>query len=376
VNSPAWLYWAAYGTWLICGLAPIVDIALGGFRGWPAASWLAAFLAFGVALILIMQPPRWFMAAGRAVHVSLLVLQSALGILMLALSGNGTSTATLVLVAAEAPHLLSVRFAAMLIAAQTVLMGVVSWWIAGWVNGLGVTVAIGGFQLFAVTSSLLSMRERDARESLALTNAELLATRALLAENTRMAERARIARDLHDTLGHHLTALSLQLDVASRLADGKAAQHVTEAHAIARLLLSDVRDVVSRTRDASIDVASAVRAFAGTRRRPAVHLTLPDTLLVDDPMRGEALVRCVQEVLTNASRHANAKNLWVTIASGTEGIVLHARDDGQGADALALGHGLRGMRERFEELAGHVDFSTAPGKGFEVRGVLPALQAS
>src|SRR5204863_1503702 len=94
-------------------------------------------------------------------------------------------------------------------------------------------------------------------------NAELHATRALLVEDSRVAERLRISRDLHDTLGHHLTALSLQLEVASRLASGPAAERVTEAHAITRLLLGDVRDVVSRLRESShFDVAAAIRTLA------------------------------------------------------------------------------------------------------------------
>lgn len=104
----------------------------------------------------------------------------------------------------------------------------------------------------------LARSERDAREELARANAELVARQSLLAESSRIAERLRISRDLHDTLGHHLTALSLQLDVAARLASGQAAAHVREAHAITRLLLGDVRDVVSRMRDERLDRTRAV----------------------------------------------------------------------------------------------------------------------
>src|SRR4030095_15871945 len=105
--------------------------------------------------------------------------------------------------------------------------------------------------------------EAAARDELATVNRELLSTRALLAESSRVEERLRISRDLHDTLGHHLTALSLQLDVASRLTEGKAADHVRQAHAIAKLLLSDVRNVVSELRgSARVDITQAIRSLA------------------------------------------------------------------------------------------------------------------
>jgi signal transduction histidine kinase len=92
---------------------------------------------------------------------------------------------------------------------------------------------------------------------------------------------------------------------------------------------------------------------------------------VDDASRAETLLRCVQEIMTNTARHADAQNLWIRLDARADGIALHARDDGRGADVIACGNGLTGMRERFELHAGHVEFSAGRGTGFEVRGFLP-----
>jgi signal transduction histidine kinase len=102
-----------------------------------------------------------------------------------------------------------------------------------------------------------------------------------------------------------------------------------------------------------------------------VHLDIPPSLGALDSDRAHAIVRCVQEVMTNAVRHAGARNLWIAVSDGTDGIRVRARDDGRGAGAFAWGNGLRGMRERFEALAGRVDVETRAGGGFEVRGVMP-----
>jgi signal transduction histidine kinase len=201
---------------------------------------------------------------------------------------------------------------------------------------------------------------------------ELSATRELLAESSRTSERLRISRDLHDTLGHHLTALSLQLDVAARLSEGRVAEHVQQAHAITRLLLSDVREVVSALRENSrLNIAAAIRALALQPAGVQIHVDVPDQLVMDDAARAEALLRAVQEVVTNAARHACAANLWIRLHPTPEGVTLHARDDGRGADAMAWGNGLTGMQERFAQHGGTVHVTTAPGAGFEVQASMP-----
>jgi signal transduction histidine kinase len=229
-----------------------------------------------------------------------------------------------------------------------------------------------GFQMFAMATATLTVRERTAREALARANAELQATQALLAEDSRVAERLRISRDLHDMLGHHLTALSLQLEVASRLATGPAADRVAEAHAITRLLLSDVRDVVSRLRVSSrFDLAASIGALAAAATQLEVHVDVADGATIEDPVQAHAILRCVQEVITNAMRHAQARNLWISVQRRDDGIVLTARDDGRGVDAVISGNGLRGMRERFEELSGRLDVTSKAGAGFELQAFVP-----
>ncbi len=203
-------------------------------------------------------------------------------------------------------------------------------------------------------------------------NSELRATRALLAESVRINERTRIARELHDLLGHHLTALSLNLEVASHLTSGQAHEHVGQAHTLARLLLSDVREAVSQIRgNDAIDMAATLRPLA--ERVPGLHIDLqmPDPFLLDDPERAHVLLRCTQEIITNAVRHAQARRLLLRFVRGHGSVLLEARDDGSGANGASAGNGLRGMRERLAAHGGSVEIDTASGEGFALRIHLP-----
>jgi signal transduction histidine kinase len=368
---------AAIATWIVCGLSPLVLIARGEFTGWPAAAFVAAFVLFGGALLAVLFQP----AASKRPIVSVAVvgMQSLTALAMLALTlrytqGSGATSAALVIVAAELPYLMPPAVSWTWIALQSVCMAGVLQAASRirWIETLTFAAAIGGFQLFAASSSVLARRQAEARLQLARANDELRATRARLAESSRAEERVRISRDLHDALGHHLTALSLQLDVASRLIDGKPAEHVRQAHAITRLLLGDVRDVVSRLRDGGpVDLVRALRALTAPASEVSLHLDLPAQLAIDDRDRASAVVRCVQEVITNTARHAHARNLWVRLESRGNGVAIHAHDDGQGAETVTPGHGLTGMRERFLEHGGSVEFAAAPGTGFDVRAFMP-----
>lgn len=359
---------AGFVTWVASGVPSGLAIADGRLSGAGALTWLMAFTAFGVAYALACFGPSWRIEVERAVVLA----QSMAAAIMVAVSRDGLAGATMVIAASQLAELVPVRVAAIWIGLQTAVIAFRFWWLDGTLNALIVGGGYLGFQMFAMATATLAFRERTAREELARANAELQATQALLAEDSRVAERLRISRDLHDMLGHHLTALSLQLEVASRLASGPASERVAEAHAITRLLLSDVRDVVSRLRESSrFDLASAIGGLAAAATQLHVHVDVADGTTIEDPLQAHAILRCVQEVITNAMRHAQARNLWISVQRRDDGIVLTARDDGRGVDAVTSGNGLRGMRERFEELSGRVDFSSKPGAGFEVQAFVP-----
>src|SRR5258707_14419436 len=129
-----------------------------------------------------------------------------------------------------------------------------------------------GFQVLALCSCFLAASEASARSGLARANSELRATGELLANTSRLAERERISRELHDTLGHHLTALSLNLEAASHLAQENTLVQIQRAQSVTKLLLSDVRGVVSTLRsDDPIGLAQALRALVAGGPGPPNH---------------------------------------------------------------------------------------------------------
>jgi signal transduction histidine kinase len=229
-----------------------------------------------------------------------------------------------------------------------------------------------GISLFAFMSSVVVLRQNAARDELRRVNSELRATQSLLAENTRIAERVRIARELHDLVGHHLTALTLNLEVVTHLVDGKVLEHVQQAHSLARLLLADVREVVSDMRqDDMVNLADALHTLIEGVPKPRIHLDLPSQDVMTEPQRAQVLLRCVQEMITNSVRHAQAGNLWIRLSMTRDGLAMSARDDGVGADKVAVGNGLMGMAERLKQLGGKLEIESEPGAGFALHAWLP-----
>lgn len=226
--------------------------------------------------------------------------------------------------------------------------------------------------MLAFTTSYVAQRQTQSREELRVVNSELRATQLLLAEGERAGERLRISRELHDVVGHHLTALSLNLEVASHLVSGKALDHVKQAQSVSKQLLADVRQVVSALRGSdTVDLDRTLRELVASAPAPSIHLHLPEPFKLRDARRAQVLVRLTQEILTNTMRHAKARNLWLDYTQTEDMVELVARDDGRGSSEIKAGNGLTGMRERLEVFGGSLDIETRPGYGFVVLARLP-----
>ena len=90
-----------------------------------------------------------------------------------------------------------------------------------------------------------------------------------------------------------------------------------------------------------------------------------------DSEHAHALVRCVQEIVTNSVRHSRTDNLWIELIKADHRLEVRARDDGRGAPVFREGQGLSGMRTRLEQLGGRLDIDATPSQGFRLNAVLP-----
>ncbi len=340
-----------------------------------ALKWFAGYLVFVAAygLTSLKEAER-----SRTVLSTLLVVQMAMAVYLIWLYPSFIVTCLLVVVAWQTGWLFSLRVALLVALAQAVALASIKCvGPTGQSDNLSLLILFiaCGFQVFAITAAHLARSEAQARDELIRLNGELRATQALMAESARMSERLRISRDLHDILGHNLTTLAIHLEVASRLVRGQAAEHVQCARDVASALLRQVRGVVNRVRVEPVDLRAALSALTDGALGLNVRLVLPDELAALDAARADAVIRCVQEVITNALRHARAKELLVELEQTADGSVsINARDDGQGGKFVE-GGGLTGMRERFKMLGGELSIASSPGEGFAVRGAIPALGA-
>jgi signal transduction histidine kinase len=330
--------------------------------------WAAAYAVFVVAYVLMPNSGITKMTSRQAWLVS---LQALSAIYLVWLYPSFVVTCLLVVVAWQFALLLDFRQAIAATAVQLFALAMIKCTDVTDASFVLVIASCGGFQLFALCAAQLARSEMAARDELARANTELRAAQALLDESARGAERLRIARDLHDVMGHTLTTLTIHLDVASRMTQGAAAEHLAHARNASGELLEQIREVVSKFRGiAPTNLRSALEKLVeGAQGLLDVRLHISPELAVSDPARAETIIRCVQEVITNAMRHAQARELVIDIRNTDTGIVIAAHDDGRGGQ-FAPGSGLTGMRERFETLGGRLSIST--GEGFAIEGILPA----
>lgn len=303
---------------------------------------------------------------------ALVWLQLALVLALLLCSRFGSAPVLLIVAVSQLAMLASPRQLALAFVASNgaFLLILQQAWHAG--APVLTVVLYASFQLFAILTSWYARSAQDSLARLATVNAELLATRSLLAESVRDSERLRLSRELHDVSGHKLTALKLNLAALARDPALAGVTTVSTCAALADELLGDIRGVVQQMRlHDGLDLRQALAAMAAPFPRPTVHLQLTDDARVADVAQAEALLRMAQEALTNAVRHGDADNLWIALRREPDGVILDVRDDGRGTDTLNFGNGLSGMRERLDALGGALRVERADGGGMRLSAWLP-----
>ncbi|MBB3112224.1 two-component system sensor histidine kinase DesK [Paenibacillus phyllosphaerae] len=229
------------------------------------------------------------------------------------------------------------------------------------------------FMPFAIRTG---RRSRELRSKLSVANEEI-------ARLSKQEERQRISRDLHDTLGHTLSLITLKSELAEKLITRnpeRAVQEVKDIQATSRAALKQVRELVLNmsavTIQSEVEQAKQILAAAGIEftLRGAVQAPAPSPII--DNIAG----MCLREAVTNIVKHSKARSCFVERQERAESMVLVIADDGIGLEAEASEHkatsGLRGMRERLKLIEGQLQFQPREEGGLRVEMIIPKLAKS
>ena len=345
--------------------------------GWVPYAWLIYLSGFFVFPVLRRASlTEWIATAGATIVfllsyfagywvndrklLAVVGVQVALG---LAFSPVNAGAATFFVYAASFAGRLERRRDAWRLISIITLIGVATAWglsapVYLWIFVAVFTPLVGALNWHSMQVDRASAKLKTANEEI-----ERLAT---------LAERERIARDLHDVLGHTLTLIVLKAELASRLADRdpkRAAQEIREVEQVSRQALGDVRDAITGYRASWDEELARARAMLETAGIRAEFFGSPASV---ERAAEETLALAMREAITNVVRHARATVCSVRVERRGAACRLEVVDDGLGG-ALTQGNGLRGLRERVEALGGSVAWHSAQGTQLAV--TLPASRS-
>ena len=367
-------------------------VAYGAANEWAQGRLPATYsTAFGmgataaIALCFVAANLRFTAQPNAPRRRSFVLLQAPLALLAFWGLREETSLALLVVVAGQLVQSFDLWPAVSVMAASNLAAGWMLRVAAPHGNAWRTWLSFAAFQLFAATTARLAVNARRARDEVLRVNNELQAMQHLLEESARVGERLRLSRELHDLMGHKLTALKLQLRELARPTTRTAVETdlrdgVANCYALADELLQDVRAVVGAMRcDDGIDLHAALRALVQSLPLSAIELDIEPGIRVPQVEQANALLRCAQEGVTNALKHADAAHICLALRRCGEGFVLLIEDDGIGLGAAPSaqrwGNGLAGMAERVRLLGGTLVLSNGTAHGVRLTVTLPERTA-
>jgi signal transduction histidine kinase len=342
----------------------------------PEVSWVQLLPLSAVYLALGISGFDYARRRGSMlISIGYLLAEFAIGMRINALAWGGGLPLILLPLAAQAvillPRLLAAAMCLLVIAGVS---GNLSW-VPEWPHWLRNIAQATAAVVFVVVYVGVAQREREARQR----------TEALSAEVAQLAaanERNRLAREIHDTLGHYLTVIHVQLEAARAVIGtdpDRGMLAVTRAQALAKDGLTAVRQSVKALReDARVEgIAEQIASLVESVRDERFNATFRTSGRPRPVSAAVALAlhRTTLEALTNVRKHADAANVEIELAFHDNGRVqLRVHDDGKGAANATggTGFGLKGIRERAEQLKGSAQYRTAPREGFTLFVELPA----
>ncbi len=249
-----------------------------------------------------------------------------------------------------------------------------------WGDAIAIALIYGTGIVFVIVFTRVAAGEREARAALEEANQRLRERAAQIEELATTKERNRLAREIHDSLGHYLTVVNVQISAAQAVMEHdrpRALDHLAKAQTLAKEGLADVRRSVATLRASPIEGRPLVEALAelskhwdspGLRTRFAANGTVR-------PLSAQAnltLYRAAEEALTNVGKHAHATAVELHLDYRESGVQLSVSDNGVGGGTSEGGFGLLGVRERVLLLNGEVRVHSNMGKGFVLEVELPA----
>jgi signal transduction histidine kinase len=244
---------------------------------------------------------------------------------------------------------------------------------------LQVVLGLGAGFIFMIVFTQLATSEQQARKDLEKANAQLAEYAAQVEQLATMRERNRLAREVHDTLGHYLTVISVQLEVVTKLIESnpaRAKEAATKAKQLASEGLGEVRRSVSALRPSPLEdkpLPEAIRTLIETSRDAGLMVTFEQNGAARtlSPEIETVLYRAAQEALTNIRKHAHASAVSVRLAYETGAVDLRIRDNGVGRHGDEDNVGLNALRERVAALNGTVLAENHLEGGFVLEVTLP-----
>ena len=346
---------------------------------------ILCFALFGLGFLLISQDQAF--QQEKLVRIALVGVEYALVLVLFSLSPITFNAILLVIWSAVLPYFMPFKRALLL----SPLWSAVPWLLFSWVWQSNGSLWINAllfwtFNLFALVMMESRKNAERQTERAEEANRELRALQDLMQQASRKDERTRIARDIHDLVGHHLTGLSLHLQVASRTASPDQRPAIDQCLSIARLLLADVREAVSDMREFNqLDLLQALNALTEPlKNKIRVKVDCQTDISNLTLLQATNLLRCIQESLTNTLRHSRADELAINIYQECNQLHVDIRDNGASTrhstsdsqstkhdeSDVAKGNGLKGIQERMTELNGNATFHHSRA-GFHTSLVLP-----